>query len=204
MQEELIVISDVAKADSNDIMDTIAKIFREYIVYANSLTSEVSYKSASSKLERLNFALNDISIFAGLINSESFSEKANYWTAGLFISAAVNKVIKEDDKVTLDFTGLGGTVDCIGYRLEQGKIVLRGNAGDYVGEAMSGGEITVQGNAGYYTGYAMSGGHIIIQGNTGGHIGTYMSGGVIDIEGKIGSIAESCRGRIYHRGTLLR
>ncbi|MGI0101691.1 MAG: hypothetical protein ACREA7_03740 [Nitrosotalea sp.] len=192
-----------SKQYSNDTIDNIAKIFREYIVYANSLTSEVSYKSALSKLEKINFALNDVSIFAGLINSESFSEKANYWTAGLFISAAVNKVMQEDDKVILDFAGLGCTVDCIGYRLERGKLAFRGNAGDYVGEAMSGGEITVQGNTGYYVGYDMSGGHIIIQGNTEGHVGTYMSGGVIDIEGKLGSIAESCRGRVYCRGTLL-
>lgn len=197
------VISDVDKANSNDIICDIAKIFREYIVYANSLTSEYSYESASSKLERLNFTINDVSIFAGLINSESFSDKANYWTAGLFISAAINKVIKEDDTVTLNFASLGYPADCIGYRLKQGKITLQGNAGDYVCELMSGGMITIEGDAGYYVGYNMSGGNIIIQGNAGGHLGTYMSGGVIRIEGQIGSISKSCRGKIYHRGTLL-
>lgn len=194
----------MARANSNYTINDIAKIFREYVVYANSLISEDSYKSASSKLERLNFTLNDVSIFAGLINRESFSDKANYWTAGLFISAAINKVIKEDDTVTLGFPILGCPADCIGYRLKQGKIAFQGNVGDYVGEAMSGGEITIQDNAGYYVGYNMSGGHIKIQGNAGGHVGTYMSGGVIHIEGQIGSISESCRGRIYHRGILLR
>lgn len=198
------VISNVAKANSNDIISSIAKIFREYITYANSLTSEESYKSALSKLGKLNFSLHDMSIFAGLINRESFSDKANYWTAGLFISAAINKMIKDNDAVTLDFPILGSPVDCIGYRLKRGKIALQGNAGDYVGEAMSGGKITIQGNAGYYVGYNMSEGHIVIQGNTGGHLGTYMSGGVIDIEGQIGSISESCRGKIYHRGILLK
>ncbi len=198
-----VVISDMTKTNSNDVTHSIAKIFREYIAYANSLTSEESYKLASSKLERLNFTLDAVSIFAGLINSESFSGKANYWTAGLFISAAINKVIKEDDTVVLDFSRLGTQADCVGYRLKQGKIVLQGNAGDYVGEAMSGGKIAIQGNAGYYVGYNMSGGHILVRGDTGGHIGTYMSGGSIDIEGRIGSIAKSCRGKIYHKGTLL-
>jgi hypothetical protein len=192
----------VARANSNDIINAISKTFREYIVYANSLISEDSYKSASSKLEGLNFTLNDVSIFAGLINRESFSDKANYWTTGLFISAAINKVIKEYDTVTLNFPSLGCPADCIGYRLKQGKIAFQGNAGDYVGEAMSGGEITIQGNAGYYVGYNMSGGHIKIQGNAGDHVGTYMSGGVIHIEGQIGSISESGRGKIYHRGIL--
>lgn len=197
------VISDVAKTNSNDMISTIAKIFREYIVYANGLTSDVSYKSASSKLERLNFTLKDVSIFAGLINRESFSDHANYWTAGLFISAAINKIIKDDDTVTLDFTSLGSPVDCIGYQLKQGKMVLQGNAGDYVCELMSGGKITIEGNAGFYVGYNMSGGQIIIQGNAGDYLGTYMSGGLVDIEGQIGSISKSCRGRIYHKGTLL-
>jgi formylmethanofuran dehydrogenase subunit C len=50
----------------------------------------------------------------------------------------------------------------------------------------------------------MSGGQITIRGNAGSHVGRYMSGGVIDIEGQIGSISESCRGRIYHGETLLR
>ncbi len=124
-----------------------------------------------------------------MINRESFSDKANYWTAGLFISAATNKVIQEDDTVTLDFTHLDSPADCIGYRLKQGKIVLQGNGGDYVGELMSGGKITIHGNAGYYVGYNMSGGHITVKGNAGGHLGTYMSGGVIDIECQIGSIS---------------
>jgi hypothetical protein len=194
----------VVRANSNDTIYAIAKIFREYIVYANGLISEDSYKLASSKLERLDFTLNDASIFAGLINRESFSDNANYWTSGLFISAAINKVIKEDDTVTLNLPSLGCPVDCIGYRFKQGKIAFQGNAGDYVGEVMVGGEITIHGNAGYYVGYNMSGGHIIIQGNAGDHVGTYMSGGVIHIEGQIGSISESCRGKIYRRGILLR
>lgn len=193
----------MAGENSNNTVYAIAKIFREYIVDANSLTSEYSYKSASSKLERLDFTLCDVSIFSGLISGEYFSDKANYWTAGLFISAAINKTIKEDDTVTLGFASLCYPADCIGYSLEKGQIVFQGDAGDYVGECMSGGEIIVQGNAGYYVGYRMSGGQIRIQGNAGGHVGTYMSGGNIYMQGQIGSISESGRGKVYQRGTLL-
>ncbi|MDE1763805.1 MAG: hypothetical protein KGH88_06140 [Thaumarchaeota archaeon] len=189
---------------SGQSVPSIEKTFRDYIVHANSLVSEESYKYASSRLERLDFVLGDVSTFAGMISSEHFSNMANYWTAGLFVSAAINKVIKENDSVNLDFSALEGRADCVGYRLEQGKIVLRGNAGDYIGEAMSGGEIVIEHNAGYYIGYRMSGGHITIQGNTGDNLGTYMSGGVIDVKGKIGSISGSCRGRVYHKGILVR
>ena len=52
----------------NSTTYTIAKIFREYIADANSLTSEYSYRSASSKLERLGFILGDVSIFSSLIS----------------------------------------------------------------------------------------------------------------------------------------
>ena len=192
------------KAGSDNTIYTLIQVFREYIAYANYLTSENSYKSAVSKLESLNFAPNDVSTFARLISRKYFSDMANYWTVGLFISSAINKVIKEDDTIMLDFPSLGYPVDCIGYRLEHGKIVLQGNAGDYLGEAMSGGQITIQGNAGYYVGYSMSGGKITIQGNAADHIGTYMSGGMVRIDDQIGSIAESCRGRIYRGAILLR
>ncbi|MDE1764717.1 MAG: hypothetical protein KGI27_00440 [Thaumarchaeota archaeon] len=189
---------------SNPAISSIEKTFRDYIVHANSLVSEESYKHASSCLEKLGFALDDVSTFAGMISAEHFSNMANYWTAGLFISAAINKVIKEDDITNLDFSALEGPADCVGYRLEHGKIVLHGNAGDYIGESMSGGEIAIKRNAGYYVGYNMSGGRITIRGNAGDHLGTYMSGGIIDVKGKIGSISESCRGRVCHRGMLVR
>lgn len=180
----------------------MAEIFREYIIDANGLTSEYSYKYALSKLERLDFSLSDVSSFASLVSSKNFSGEANYWTIGIFISAAINKIIKNDDILTLNFVDLDYPVDCIGFKLKHGKIILHGNAGDYLGEHMSGGEITIQGNAGYYIGYCMSGGCIVIQYNAGGHIGRYMSGGIIKIEGQIGSIATPYKGKIYHKGML--
>ncbi|HKU32363.1 MAG TPA: hypothetical protein VJR22_00770 [Candidatus Nitrosotalea sp.] len=192
------------RVDSNNTVFAIAKVFREYIDYANYLTSENSYKSALSKLENLKFTMNDVSTFAGLIDREQFTAKANYWTVGLFISAAINKVITKGDVMMLDFAILDYPVDCIGYRLEQGNITLQGDAGDYLGENMSGGEITIRGNAGNYVGYAMSGGEITIQGNAMDHIGTYMSGGIIHVKGEISSISESCKGRIYRGITSLR
>jgi len=188
--------------NSNVIVNAMAEIFREYIIDANGLISEHSYKYALSKLEKLDFSLSDVSAFAGLVSSKHFSEEANYWTIGIFISAAINKIIKKDDIVTLNFANIDFSVDCIGFRLKHGKIILHGKSGDYLGEHMSGGEITVKGHAGYYIGYCMSGGCITIQGNAGEHIGRYMSGGVIKIKGKFGSIVTPYKGKIYHKGKL--
>ena len=178
------------------------EVFREYIIDANGLTSQNSYNYALSKLEGLDYESSDVAVFARMISSEKFTDEANYWTSGIFVSAAVNKVIKKGETVTLDFAGLGYPADCIGFKLAQGRIMVPGDAGDYLGERMSGGEIAVLGKAGYYAGYFMSGGSIMIDGDTGGHLGRYMSGGVIRIKGKIGSISRPNRGKIFQRGIL--
>lgn len=186
----------------SEATSSIAEVFRDYIVDANGLTSENSYKYALTKLGGLAYTLSDVAAFARIISGKDFTDEANYWTSGIFVSAAVNKVIKENETVTLDFANLGVSADCIGFRLQHGRIVIPGNAGDYLGEHMSGGEIVVKGNAGYYVGYAMSGGSIAVHGNAGGHLGRYMSAGVIQIKGKIGSIARPYSGKIYHNGIL--
>lgn len=192
----------MARKDSNLAVCAIAEVFRDYIVDANGLTSESSYKYALSKIDKMMYTLDDVTLFASIINGRDFTDEANYWTSGIFVSAAVNKIIKKDDTVTLDFANLGVPADCIGFRLKHGKILVHGNVGDYLGEHMSGGEVVVLGNAGYYAGYAMSGGRIIIQGNAGGHLGRYMSAGVIQIQGQIGSIAKPSGGKVYHKGVL--
>ncbi len=177
----------------------IALVFRQYLKYANYVTSDISYKSAASKLDPIEFSADDVMDFAKAVNG-NFSESANYWTRGIFISAAINKVIKKDETVTLELSG-AEVVDCIGYGLGRGTIKVVGDVGDYVGEYMSGGEIAVMGNAGNYVGYAMSGGKISVAGNAAEHVGTYMSGGAIHIGGSLASIASSCKGMVYGKSS---
>ena len=174
----------------------IAQAFKDYASFANYLTSESSYRSAVSKLEPLEFSIDDVLKFAGSLNGKFIAEGGNYWTVGLFISAAINKVIKSGETVALDLSGLEN-IDGIGYRMSRGTMILQGNAGDYLGESMTGGNLTVSGDAGNYVGYAMSGGLISVEGNAALHLGTYMSGGVIRIGGRIGSTAKSCKGTVY-------
>lgn len=186
----------------NVTVHALSEVFRDYITDANGLTSENSYKYGLSKLEGLDYALDDVMTFASMINGKDFTDEANYWTSGIFVSAAVNRIIKRDETVMLDFASLGIPADCIGFRLKHGNIMVVGNAGDYLGEHMSGGSITVQGNAGFYVGYRMSGGSIAVNGDAGGHLGRYMSGGLIKIGGKIGSVARPCGGKVYQKGVL--
>lgn len=195
---------NVQEAGPNYNSRSMGKVFREYVSEANGLTSENSYNSAVSALQKVEFVLGDVKTFAALACPEFFSDKANYWTTGLFLSAAINKVIKDGEMIALSFEALGTPADCIGYKLRRGTISVQGDVGDYAGEGMAGGAIMVDGNAGNYAGYRMSGGRISIRGNAGDHLGTYMSGGILNIDGAIGSIPDSCHGRVYHKEIKVR
>jgi formylmethanofuran dehydrogenase subunit C len=99
----------------------------------------------------------------------------------------------------------------IGYRMTDGKMVIRGNVSSYLGEEMKGGSIVVHGDAGSWLGSAMKGGRVEIMGNAGDYVaapyrgsvdgmkegeivihgdagneaGNYMRGGLIRIEGNV-------------------
>jgi glutamate synthase domain-containing protein 3 len=75
--------------------------------------------------------------------------------------------------------------------MNEGKIIIRGNAGDALGYAMRGGRIFVQGDAGYRTGIHMKEYRdkkpvIVIGGKVGSFLGEYLAGGLITVLG-IGS-----------------
>jgi len=85
-------------------------------------------------------------------------------------------------------------VKLIGANLQQGKILVRGNAGMHLGAEMRGGEIIVEGNAADWVGAEMHGGRIHVHGNAGHLVGAAyrgarrgMTGGEILIDGDAGN-----------------
>lgn len=64
----------------------------------------------------------------------------------------------------------------IGYKMSNGKIVIKGNAGHFIGYKMSGGKIVVEGNARNYVGAKMKGGTIEIYGSVGHRLGGKLVG----------------------------
>jgi len=86
----------------------------------------------------------------------------------------------------------------IGYGMEGGKIIVKGNAGSQTGCYMKKGEIIIKGNTGSYTGIEIKGGKITIEGNAGEFLGgsywgsrTGMTGGEIVVNGDTGNEAGS-------------
>lgn len=74
----------------------------------------------------------------------------------------------------------------IGVGLENGKIEVKGIAGNAMGSYLSGGEIEVFGNVQDECGDTMGDGKIIIHGNAGDALGLSMRGGKIYIKGDTG------------------
>jgi glutamate synthase domain-containing protein 3 len=75
--------------------------------------------------------------------------------------------------------------------MNDGKIIIHGNAGDALGYAMRGGSIFVKGDAGYRAGihmkeYKDKKPQLVIGGRTGSFLGEYLAGGLIVVLG-IGS-----------------
>jgi formylmethanofuran dehydrogenase subunit C len=84
-------------------------------------------------------------------------------------------------------------LDFLGWRMESGRLIVVGDAGDWVGAEMCGGAIEVGGDAGDCLGLAMQGGLLRVAGRAGERVGAAhsgraagMMGGVILVGGNAG------------------
>ena len=110
----------------------------------------------------------------------------------------------ENDEITL--IPMGHTLDYIGADMENGRIIIEGDAGNYTGRRMAGGTIEVHGNAGDHSGSGMRAGRLSIDGDTGARAGgpaagerRGQQGGLIHIRGNTGERAGEC----MRRGMLM-
>jgi formylmethanofuran dehydrogenase subunit C len=141
-------------------------------------TGEYKLSIASALLKGVNYTIKDIEELCPIL-SQSYANETN--SIGIFISAAINKIIKETDTIVLDFAGI--EVNFLGYNLPCGNLIIKGSVGDDIGNHMQSGSITIHGNAGRWTGCSMKGGSIIVEGNAGDYTGRSMHSGSITIRG---------------------
>lgn len=86
----------------------------------------------------------------------------------------------------------------LGFQKKNGNIVLHGNAGGFAASGMSGGTLHVHGNVGDFLASAipgdrkgMKGGLVIVTGNAGDRVGDQMRRGIVLIEGNVGAYCAS-------------
>ena len=106
---------------------------------ANSFYHE-DFSTASVLLKGVDYTIKNIEDLCPRL-SLSYANKTT--SIGIFISAAINKIIKETDTIVLDFAGI--EVNYLGYNLPCGNLIIKGNAGKYTGGSSEGGEIKVNG-----------------------------------------------------------
>jgi formylmethanofuran dehydrogenase subunit C len=114
--------------------------------------------------------------------------------------------LKGKDAGTLRLIGTDSRCDRIGHKLDQGEILVDGDAGAYLGAAMRAGKITVTGGAGVAAASGMAGGTLAIGGDAGERAGgmpvgeTFgMRGGLLTIGGDAGRML----GERMRRGLIL-
>jgi formylmethanofuran dehydrogenase subunit C len=108
------------------------------------------------------------------------------------------------DSVT--FESGSGRLDFIGSRLDEGTVIVDGDAGDYAGREMSGGRLDIRGDAGAFLASGLKGGLATVKGSAGSQVGAQragdkfgMAGGIVVIEGHAGDRV----GDRMRRGTIV-
>ncbi len=90
---------------------------------------------------------------------------------------------KDTSDLTLRLEGDLQTVSSIGCEMENGTIVVSGDAGDYLGCQMKGGQIEVEGSVGQYAAAEMSGGTIRVAGNASDWLAAALPGSKAGVSG---------------------
>ena len=214
--EQLIEESKNFKGYDVNAVNGLLEIFDDFVkVSAVGHTYPEIYYLSFELAGQCEYAKSDIEEAVRLTDLSSDYD----YTAGITISAFINKIIVEDDifvlspKTLLESLGMylrkGKLIieepmgDYIGMYMAGGEIEIYGDSNQYTGHQMTGGEIIVKGNAGYAVGSSMIGGKIIVEGDAGGDIGEDSRGGEIWIDGKIGELSKLCEAKIFEKDTQI-
>lgn len=117
----------------------------------------------------------DLEYFARVITEDNSNRHL-----GEYISALLNKIIQEDEIICLE---LREPLDYLGYKLERGTLVIKGDAGNALGSSNNGGKIIVDGNARDSVGFQMKKGCIIVNKDVKDYLGLDIYGGEIHVGG---------------------
>jgi len=158
----------------------------------NLFNMPVMYDTAIGLAKDFNYTLNEVEALTKRLITKNELEN----TLGIYISVLINRVIRENDIVTLE---LKSELSCLGSYLNKGTLIVQGNTGFGTGHYLDGGKIIVGGDTGNYAGRAMRSGELIIKGDAGVETGCGMLGGKLIVEGH----SEKNTGRLMKNGKLI-
>ncbi|MBU4502044.1 MAG: hypothetical protein KKA79_05595 [Nanoarchaeota archaeon] len=179
-------------------MSNLLKTFQKFVYVSNEkvLTIDQSYIFGEKLANKLDYTKHDLEEVSSWIKVNNFGETYQ----GIYLSALVNKIIKEDEEIIIRPINL---LSCVGTCLKKGKIIVEDNTDSFTGHRMMGGELHIKGDCGVSVGNQMKGGKIIVQGYLDRDVGPAMEGGEIVGYGGIEYISKSCKGKIFNGKTQI-
>lgn len=143
------------------------------------------YERYNQLAEKIDYSKKDLERFCRILYLEKNSGDV---FLGLYISALVNKIIKEEDDIILEpafkLSGLGAF-------LPRGSLRIIGNTLAYTGAYMAGGALVLVGDSGSFTGMKKKGGDITVTHDAGSFAASYMEGGTFKAK-KLESFSVYC------------
>ena len=173
----------VRSGSENNREITVDRLSMSNLKEAFDTSSKMSFSDSrdyyKSKVNNIDYTKQDIEEICKIID---VNEKT-----GIFISEAINKIIKDGDVIYLDFNGR--KVDYLAYGLMRGTVIVRGDAGNYAGGFMGGSaKLEIYGNAGFRTGTSnKDDAYVLVHRDVGDEAGISMSGNAkLEIYGNAG------------------
>ncbi len=173
----------VRSGSENNREITVDRLSMSNLKEAFDTSSKMSFSDSrdyyKSKVNNIDYTKQDIEEICKIID---VNEKT-----GIFISEAINKIIKDGDVIYLDFNGR--KVDYLAYGLMRGTVIVRGDAGNYAGGFMGGSaKLKIYGNAGFRTGTSnKDDAYVLVHRDVGDEAGISMSGNAkLEIYGNAG------------------
>lgn len=167
--------------------------FQEFLKISNEkfLTIDESYAVGKKLAHGLDYAKYDLEEISSWLKAINHGDTYQ----GIYLSALINKIIKDDENIMIRPTTI---LSCIGSYLQKGKLIVEGHTASFTGHKMMGGELHIKGDCGVSAGNQMKEGKIIVQGSLDNDVGPSMSGGEIIGYGGIEYISPSCKGKIFN------
>ncbi len=143
----------------NDNYEWFSKVSKypdvSYYDFDQYKVSDSYYKTAIETINKIKYTKDGVIGFCNLLGGDRKG------IVGLYISALINNIIKENEKIVIRPNLI---LNCWGYRHSKGILVIEGHAGDFTGSLMSGGELIIEGNTGRYSCSGMRGGKLVVNG----------------------------------------
>lgn len=182
--------------ENNKTTDYLLRSCEDFLEQQAGKSLELKYGIAEQLAGSITYTKKNIEELSKKIPLNTFIDFDYQKFLGVYLSALINKVVEENDKIELapdlELNGLG-------MYLRKGVLLVYNNVHEWTGSNMTGGKLMIFGNAGMYAAHRMKNGILFIKGDLGEIVGFNANGGEIFVDGLVGSVTMSCHAKVYKK-----